>query len=199
MKLKMIVALYTEMKNFLICVGLAAVTMVVAACDGKKGTTPTDAPAGAAGHTRIGVVNTDSVLSLMPEYNAAMETAEKMRKDFEAKISAKQQVYQNKMAKAQKDMEAGTMNRAQAEQVEKELAAIEREVQKMMAETQTVFAAKERELTEPILKKMDSSLTQLAKEKGYSFIADQKVFLYAAPSEDLTGDLIIFMGLSDKK
>ena len=140
---------------------------------------------------------------------AIQETAagKKAKKELEKEFNSKKEELQKREADLKK------MN----EDLEKKKAVLSDEVRnrkagefqqemlkyrELVGQSQANIQKKERELTQPILEKLQEQLDKLAKERGYSMIFEksEQSVLWARKDLDLTDDLVkAFEKLAEKK
>lgn len=124
-------------------------------------------------------------------------TGKKAKSDLEKEFNAKKSDLQKKegdlkkMADDFKKKEVALSDEMKAKK-QQELQTEMMKFQREVGESQQNIQKKERELTEPILKKLQSSLDKIAKEKGYSMVLEksEQSVLWAKKELDLTDDLV---------
>ncbi|MFC6102983.1 OmpH family outer membrane protein [Olivibacter domesticus] len=141
---------------------------------------------------KIGHVNSQEVLFLMPEYktaNQALETfvgtkrteLQQMDTERQKKITAYQDKYK-------------TLSEANKEALGKELQTMQTEIQQVEGRMQEVqqkaeqeVSAKREEVFQPVFEKAEKAIQAVAKEKGYAYILDisQQSVLYFEGGEDI--------------
>lgn len=139
---------------------------------------------------KIGYVDLQRALTQVDDGKAAKK---RLKKDFDAKQKALTDK-QNQVKELKESLEAGAAmmteqaKREKAMQLQREMA----ELQQLYLQMQRELAQKEGEATQKIFKKMETILTQIAKEKGYDLILEktESSVLYAKDSMDLTDELI---------
>ena len=134
---------------------------------------------------KLGYVNSQELLSVMPEMAKA---------DGDLKAFAKQ--YQDQLETMGKEFEKkGTeyqaTNKAMSDAVrtvkEKELQDLETRIREYQTSAQEKIAKKKEDLYKPILEKADKAIKDVAKEKGYSYVFDASGgnLLYANEGDNL--------------
>ena len=93
--------------------------------------------------------------------------------------------YSTKLADYQKN--GATMNDAQKELKEGELADLEQRIQKFQGDAQDKFSSKKDELYTPILKKAEDAIKAVAKDNSYAYVFDTSVgaVIYAQDSDNI--------------
>ncbi|NJK84533.1 MAG: OmpH family outer membrane protein [Saprospiraceae bacterium] len=79
----------------------------------------------------------------------------------------------------------GVLSPKQQEEEATKLKTKEEELRKFEADSQQKLAAKQQELVQPILDKVNKAIQDVAKENGYQFIFDEAVLLYRDPTLDI--------------
>ncbi len=141
---------------------------------------------------KIGHVNSQEILLVMPEYKTANQTLETF-------VNGKRAEYQQMETERQKQITAfldkqKTRSEANKETVDKELQDFSAQIQQMegrMQEQQQKFdqeiSAKREEVLQPVFEKAEKAIQAVGKEKGYAYILDisQQGVLYYDGGEDI--------------
>lgn len=134
---------------------------------------------------KIGLVNTNEVVTAMPETAAADNTLNEAQKKYQAEFQRIEEEFQKQYEEF-------------ANMPENELPAIRERKARQLQETQqkaeafqqTVMQDLQRqqdELMAPIMQKVRNAIESVAKEGGYNLVQELGVQLYfAAPVEDIT-------------
>jgi outer membrane protein len=134
---------------------------------------------------KLGYVNSQELLSVMPEMTKA---------DGDLKLFAKQ--YQDQLETMGKEFEKKggeyqaaekTMSEAVKEVKQKELQSLEARIRDFQQSAQEKIGKKKEDLYKPILEKADKAIKDVAKEKGYSYVFDASSggLLYANETDNL--------------
>lgn len=144
-------------------------------------------------------VDVQTILEKMPEYKEAQkeldDLAEKFQQEIEAKyaeIDKKNKAYQQEKILLPED------TKAQREQEIQQLTNEARQLQQKYFGPNGLLFKKRKELIEPIQDKIYKAIKQLASEKGYDFIMDDKNnsnILFVNPKYDKTDDVLRKLGL----
>lgn len=124
-------------------------------------------------------------------------TGKKAKSELEKEFNAKKGDLQKREADLKKmaeDLEkkkvalSDEMKAKKQQELQQDMMKFQREV----GESQMNIQKKERELTEPILKKLQASLDKIAKDKGLSMVLEksEQSVLWAKKELDLTDDLV---------
>ena len=143
------------------------------------------AGADAQTNLKLGYVNSQVLLTTMPEVVKAdadlkayakqyQEQLETMAKDFDTKLQA----YQT----GEK-----TMSEAIKEVKQKELQDLQKRVEEFQQTSQEKIQKKKEDLYKPILEKADQAIKDVAKEKSYDYVFDASAgsLLFARESDDI--------------
>ncbi|MBS1682359.1 MAG: OmpH family outer membrane protein [Bacteroidetes bacterium] len=135
---------------------------------------------------KIGYAESDYILSQMPEFKQIDSQLKTHFSQLENQMKAKYDDYQAKM-KAYQGMPATTPEAIKADK-ERELAALQENMQKFQQDAQSSYQKKQAELMDPIYKKIGKAIEEVAKENGFAFIIN--------PAIANGGDILLY---SDEK
>ncbi len=149
---------------------------------------------------KIGYINTETILSRIPEYKVAQDKLEVLSNQYKnsiegamKKIEALYQSYQS--AKA-------SMNEYQRSQKENEIINLERKVkeqQKNYFGQDGVMQKKSEELLGPVKEKVQQAIDKIAKEGNFMLIFDLAAIqgiAYSDKSDDLSGLVLKAIGIN---
>lgn len=122
---------------------------------------------------KVGYVNTETILSQIPEYVSAQTTLEKLSGQYKSAIENES----SKVDAAYKNYQADRagLNEGQRQMRENEIISMEREVkekQKTYFGEDGIMAKKSDELMSPIREKVNRAIEKVAKNGNYSLIID---------------------------
>lgn len=146
---------------------------------------------------KIGYVNSQGIISLMPAVKEANSNLETYSAQLKKRAEQMYTALQTKAASLQQKKETGDIS---PKQMEVELASLQKEEQKLVefqGKSQSQIANKQAELLEPILKKVQDAIDAVAKGEGYTYVFDaaQGMILYADESTDITAKVKAKLGL----
>lgn len=151
---------------------------------------------------KIGYVDTDYILSHIPEYKAAQAEVDKTSVDWQKEIEAKYaeidklyKIYQAESVLLTEDMRKKREN----EIINKEKEV--KELQKSRFGVDGELFKKRMELVKPIQDKVYNAVKQVAERSGLAFIFDkagQVSMLYSNSKYDKSEDVLTFMGYNKK-
>lgn len=127
---------------------------------------------------KIGYVDLQELMQLMPEYKKANTDMEAFGKSLEDELKKMSDEFQKKVADYQKAEK--TMSEAIKNVRQQELQDMQTRIQDFQQSAQENIRKKEAELLKPIIEKAKGAIAQVAKESGYAYIMDSSVagFLY---------------------
>ncbi len=134
---------------------------------------------------KVGNVNSDELLSLMPERKKAAEELEKHQKDLQKQLEAMGAEYQALGEKL--DKEAASMTEVVKNAKIEEIKSLEERIRKFQTSAEESIQKKQQTLLEPIVKKAKKAVEDVAKENGYSYVVDtsQGVFIYFEQTDNI--------------
>ena len=146
---------------------------------------------------KIGVVNTEEVLKGSNEAMKATDTlraaGEKLQKSLE-RIAEEVRMLQDKKTKTELFVEE-----AQTADLNNEILQKQQEYQRTREDGQKALLDKERELLEPIYKRLEDLIIKVGKDENFDIILEKRLItLYVKEKYDLTQRLIELMN-EDKK
>ena len=149
---------------------------------------------------KLGTLNMEYVLSSMPEIKSIQSTLTGLQTQLQKQGEAKQGQYQQKVSKYQSEGQSMTIGDRQ--QLEREIAALEEELQSFSTSAQTKLETKQAELMGPINKRVGEALEALVAEQGYTHIfnvgvpqAGLEILYFVDPDYDVSNDVLKKMGI----
>jgi outer membrane protein len=134
---------------------------------------------------KYGHINSNELLTLMPERAAAAAKIDTLAKEIERQMRELMTEYQNKYEKFERD----APNMADLVKKDKldEIKSLETRIRNFQQDAQNSLEQKEQELIEPILTKAKKAIEEVAKENGYTYIFDTSVgaLLYWEESDNV--------------
>ncbi len=127
---------------------------------------------------KIGYVDLQELMQLMPEYKKANTDMEAFGKSLEDELKKMSEEFQKKVGEFQKSEKIYSEPIKEVKQ--KELQDMQTRIQEFQQSAQENVRKKESELLKPIIEKAKTAISQVAKENGFSYIFDSSVagFLY---------------------
>ncbi len=141
----------------------------------------------AVAQQKIGHINVDELLSIMPETQAAEKEIQKYASQLDGDSQAMQQEYQTKLMNYQSNRDSWTQLRIQKE--EQELQAMGERIMQFNQSAQQDLQSKQMDLMLPIIEKAQESVNKVAEANGFSYILDaspsKAVVIYLEKGEDI--------------
>ena len=125
---------------------------------------------------KIGRINSQDVVVNMTEFKEAQTQIEALAKDLQAQAETIQVEMNNKLQEYQKGAE--TMTDAVRQLKEKQLNDLNTRLQEFNQVAQQELQKKEQELMEPIIKKANEAISEVAKAGGYTVIMESGSMVY---------------------
>jgi outer membrane protein len=129
---------------------------------------------------KIGYVNKQEVLVVMPEYNAAMKTLEDMNLKYITEGKKLEEEFQRKYQEYA--AQADTLDAAIRQYKENELARLQQSIQEFTKSADETLKKKQQELFMPIIAKMDAAIAKVGEQNGFTFILDNTAGIIAYKS-----------------
>ncbi len=134
---------------------------------------------------KIGLVDTQAILTAMPETKAAQDKLSALGKEYEAQDNKFIQALQKKMEEYQ-NLPASTPELTK-DALAKEIQSDQQKIYEFEQNAQTEMQkAQEREMT-PVVSKVKDAINSVGKEGNYTVIQEVgSVIYYSSPAEDIT-------------
>ena len=137
------------------------------------------------GQVKLGHLNSDELIVLMPEYISAQSQLEEYEKSIIKDIEQMYAEYESKVANFQANERL--MTDITKETRIKEITDLETRIREYEAKAQEDLQKKQVELISPVFEKAQSAIDAVAKESGFTYVFDTSkgVVLFANDSEDI--------------
>ncbi|MBL6657403.1 MAG: OmpH family outer membrane protein [Flavobacteriales bacterium] len=134
---------------------------------------------------KFGYLNSNELLSMMPESIEMQEELQTYAKGLESQLSAMQAEYEKKVVEYQQN-ETSYTDVIKEDKI-REIESIQQRVVEFQKNAQQSLSEKEAELFTPIRDRAMKAIDDVAKDGNYTFIFDSGSgsFLYAAESENV--------------
>ncbi len=145
--------------------------------------------------TKIGHINFNAVIDLMPETKTVSASIQAYQKTFIDVLTNMNNEYTTKGQDFQKNQ--ATMTDAVRSQKGAELQDIQKRMADYQTDAQQKVEAKKNELGKPLFDKATAAVQAVAKEKGYAYVLDSsQVSLLVSPdADDLMAAVKLKLGL----
>ncbi|WP_121246885.1 OmpH family outer membrane protein [Mucilaginibacter phyllosphaerae] len=149
----------------------------------------------AQAQSKIGHINFQQLIDLMPETKTVKSQLEIYQKQFIDQLTTMNNEYQTKGQAYQ--TKRATMTDAARGAAETELQDIAKRLQEYQQSSQQQVEAKQRELGKPLIDKARGAVETVAKEKGYGYVLDTtSEYLVVSPAaDDLMAAVKLKLGL----
>ena len=144
---------------------------------------------------KIGRINTQEIIVNMNEYKEANTQMEAYAKDLQAQMETIQVEFNNKLQEYQKA--ESTMTDAVRQLKEKELTDLQNRIREFQQVAQQDIQKKQAELMEPIDKKANEAIQEVAKAGGYAVILETGIMIYfdEAQVKDISAEVKTKLGI----
>ena len=135
---------------------------------------------------KIGHINSQELLSSMPETDSAQVKIQKIAKEYEDQLEIMQVEFNNKLAEYQKNMNNYTQLVRSAK--ESELQDLQSRIQEFQYTAQQEIENQRNEIFQPIIEKAQKAVKDVARENGFTYVLDTgtgAVVYWADDAEDL--------------
>jgi outer membrane protein len=134
---------------------------------------------------KFGYVNSQELLSVMPEMSKADNDLKAFAKQYQDQLEAMGKEFEKKGTDYQTTEK--TMTDAVKTVKQSELQALQARIETFQQGAQEKIGKKKEELYKPILEKADKAIKDVAKEKGYDYIFDASggSLLYAKDTDNI--------------
>lgn len=135
--------------------------------------------------SKVGHVNSNDLLELMPEREQAAKDVQAFAQQLEGQLRTMSAEYETKLKEYQSQQALMTDPVRQLKI--QEITDLENRIQQFQQTAQESLAKKENEILKPIIDKAKKAINDVAKDKGYDYILDTGLgmVLYASDSEDI--------------
>ncbi len=147
--------------------------------------TPSEVPDDKVDPLKIGHINSNEILALLPDVKAADAQLQQYAKQLDDEIKRQYGEYQQKYAALMSDT---TLPKSVMEAKAQELASLESTITQLQQSSQDQMLQKKDELYQPILAKIDRAIQSVAKEQHYTYIIDASTgaLVYGVDTYDIT-------------
>lgn len=155
----------------------------------------------AQAQVKIGYTNVEYVLAFMPQAKAMEGQLQTYQKKLGEKLQVKDAFVKQKYQEYLQEKERGAADE-RLKVLEGELVKLDGEIQKEASDAEMDLLAKQQELMEPILKKLQDAIDGVAADQGYTYILNQttsagvSTILYGPDEADVTEELFKRLGIA---
>lgn len=143
---------------------------------------------------KIGYVDSQAIIELMPEGAKIQQDLQAYYSELQAELQAMATEYQNKMREYEANQ--ATMSNILRQSKEKEIVDLQGRIQEFQANAENDLAAKQEELSKPMLDKIKAAIDSVVKAKGLAYVFEKTVILSIGDGAiDITADVKTKLGL----
>lgn len=149
---------------------------------------------------KIGFADWNYIFSQLPEYKQIDNELKTYGGQLENQLKAKYQEYETKV-KTFQGLPANTAEPVKADK-QREIAALEENIQKFQADAQASIQKKQGDLMQPVFTKVGKAIEDVAKEQGFAFIvnpqtqAGDDILLYSDSNFDISNSVLKKLGVT---
>ncbi|MDX1278672.1 OmpH family outer membrane protein [Oceanihabitans sediminis] len=139
--------------------------------------------------TKVAHINTQELISQMPDMKTAQAEMDKLGKTYEADIKAMVTEYQNKMKLYESEANTKTDEENQKRLIE--VQTMQQNIQEYQGQAQQDMQKKEMDLLKPITEKAKAAILKVARAQGFAYVLDstQGGGVIMADGKDLLADV----------
>ena len=148
--------------------------------------------------SKVGTINTEFIISQMPELKEVQSQMEAYNKELGQKIQNKYTEYQELVQKFEEEKDS--LNEVVRKIRENEIYDMEQNINKLQQNSQKLARVKRDELMRPLYEKIGTAIEKVVQEQGYTQIFNENNGLvYGSPEDDLTEEVLDEMGIEIEK
>jgi outer membrane protein len=135
--------------------------------------------------TKVGHINSNDLLTAMPERTAVQKDLEEYANQLKVTLDAMSKEYETKVADFQSKQDV--MTDIIKNNKIKEITDLEKRIKEFQQTAEADLQKKEQDLLQPIIDKAKTAINDVAKENGYTYVLDSSVgvVLYSVETDDL--------------
>lgn len=145
--------------------------------------------------TKVGTINTEYIVSKMPEFTDVQKKLETYGKTLDEGFKEKLDEYQAKV-KDYTEKEA-TYTDALKELKQKDILKLEEDIQKLRSNSSKLLQIRQEELLRPLYNKVGAEVEKIVKAEGFTHIFNENnSLIYIDPKFDITIKVMKNLGIS---
>lgn len=135
--------------------------------------------------TKVGHINSNDLLTAMPERTAVQKELEEYANQLKVTLDAMRKEYETKVGEFQSKQDV--MTDIIKDTKIKEITDLEKRITEFQQTAEADLQKKEQTLLQPIIDKAKTAINDVAKENSYTYILDSSVgvVLYSIDSDDI--------------
>lgn len=127
----------------------------------------------AQSNLKFGHINTQAILSAMPELKTIDEQLESEYKKLEAQLTDMQETLKNLQTEYVTKMQENTLSPEERSSLETQMYEGNQKVQSFYQQSQQSLQTKEQELKKPVYDKVTTAIQQVGEENGFLYIFEE--------------------------
>ncbi len=133
---------------------------------------------------KIGIFNSQEVITILPDYNTAMSELENINLKYQTEGKKLQEELEKKYQEYASTAE--TLDPAIRQYKETELARLQQSIQEFATNAETTLKKKQQELMMPIINKVQQAIKKVGDENNFTYIIDNaaNVVPYVSPKAE---------------
>mgnify|MGYP003288835722 CR=1 FL=1 len=133
---------------------------------------------------KIGIFNSQEVITILPDYNTAMSELENINLKYQTEGKKLQEELEKKYQEYASTAE--TLDPAIRQYKETELARLQQSIQEFATNAETTLKKKQQELMMPIINKIQQAIKKVGDENNFTYIIDNaaNVVPYVSPKAE---------------
>ncbi len=166
----------------------------------KLGISPTDSPAnrGSLKSTnKLGYFNSNQIIPQIPEYKQAQKQIETYNGKLQENLESQKSTIEQKAQQLEQMEQSATASADAKKRLRDEIQTLQAALQNAAQEAQTKAQKKYTELINPILEKVQTTIEQVAKENGHTYVFKVETILYEPNDSNLSGLVGKKLGVAD--
>ena len=147
------------------------------------------------GQYSVAYIDTDEVLTAMPEYRDTKVALEIFQKQLVKQLDAEKQVIAKYYTSVIEQVKTGALSKKQQQEAEATLQKMQEKLEEQTNDADRQLLAKERALSKPMYEKFEKGIARVAQKNGYAYILDKEALMAYGGGTDATEKLKKELGL----
>ena len=144
--------------------------------------------------SKIAYVDSDLLVSNMPEYKKAIADIDAFEKALQNNIKNEESKLQNYYDSIVKQISAGELTPSQQKTEEKKIQQMQKDLDKYVSTAEADFVKKKQDLTDPVYDIFNKALDKVSADNGYSYIFNKDRILHFKNGIDATAKVNAALG-----
>lgn len=144
---------------------------------------------------QIAYVDTDEVITAMPDYKTTQKSLETFQEKLVQELEEEKRAIAKYYTGVIEQVKLGTITPKQQQEAEAKLQKMQTDLQLKTNQADQRLLDKEKSLTAPLYQQFEEALAAVAKKNSYSYILDKKLMLYSGGGIDATEQMKKQLGM----